>query len=100
MLNLSDKSVIGIINSDMTNAHFVATSGDKLYYTNWSTHTVTCCDLHVLYHSKMNVFHMVHVVSLQTMMETCMSSIVILTMLLLSPLMDNVIDNFCLPRMA
>ena len=22
------------------------TSGDKLYYTNYSTHTVTCCDLH------------------------------------------------------
>jgi DNA-binding beta-propeller fold protein YncE len=24
----------------------VATFGDKLYYTNYDTHTVTCCDLH------------------------------------------------------
>ena len=46
MLNLSDKSVSYVINSDMSNVYYVATSGDKLYYTNSSTHTVTCCDLH------------------------------------------------------
>ncbi len=46
MLNLSDKSVSDIINSNMTYVCYVATSGDKLYYTNWNTHTVTCCDLH------------------------------------------------------
>ena len=45
MLNLSDKSVSDIINRDMTNVNYVATFGDKLYYTNWNTHTVTCCDL-------------------------------------------------------
>ena len=46
MLNLSDRSVSDIINSDMSNVCYVATSGEKLYYTNISTHTVTCCDLH------------------------------------------------------
>ena len=45
MLNLSDKSVSDIINSNMPCVCYVATSGDKLYYTNWNTHTVTC-DLH------------------------------------------------------
>jgi WD40 repeat protein len=46
MLNLSDKSVSDIINRDMTFVYYVATSGDKLYYTNANRHTVTCCDLH------------------------------------------------------
>jgi DNA-binding beta-propeller fold protein YncE len=46
MLNLSDRSVSDIINSDMTTVCYVATSGDKLYYTNTTTHTVTYCDLH------------------------------------------------------
>ena len=46
MLNLSDKSVSDIISSGMTKVCYVATSGDKLYYTNTNTHTVTCCDLH------------------------------------------------------
>ena len=46
MLNISDKSVSDIINSDMSGVYYVATSGDKLYYTNGKTHTVTCCDLH------------------------------------------------------
>jgi hypothetical protein len=45
MLNLSDKSVSDIINKTMSNVDYVATFGDKLYYTNWKTHTVTCCDL-------------------------------------------------------
>jgi DNA-binding beta-propeller fold protein YncE len=45
MLNLSDKSVSDIINRDMSNVNYVATFRDKLYYTNWKTHTVTCCDL-------------------------------------------------------
>ena len=46
MLNLSDKSVSDIINRNMTGVAYVATSGDKLYYTNYHTHIVTCCDLH------------------------------------------------------
>jgi hypothetical protein len=46
ILNLSDKSVNDIINNDMTYVYYVATSGDKLYYTIWNTHTVTCCDIH------------------------------------------------------
>ena len=46
MLNLSDKSVSDIINRDMTFVYYVATSEDKLYYTNYANHTVTCCDLH------------------------------------------------------
>ena len=46
MLNLSDKSVSDIINSNMLGVCYVATSEDSLYYTNANTHTVTCCDLH------------------------------------------------------
>ena len=46
MINLSDKSVSDIINSEMSDYDYVATSRDKLYYTNYNTHTVTCCDLH------------------------------------------------------
>ena len=46
MLNISDKSVSDIISSSMFGVLCVATSGDKLYYTNYDTHTVTCCDLH------------------------------------------------------
>ena len=46
MLNLSDRSVSDIINSRMSDVYYVATSGGKLYYTNTSTHTVTCCGLH------------------------------------------------------
>ena len=46
MLNLSDRSVSDIISSDMYYVDYVATSGDKLYYTNTNTNTVTCCNLH------------------------------------------------------
>ena len=46
MLNLSDRSVSDIISSDMSYVYYVATSGDKLYYTNNNTNTVICCDLH------------------------------------------------------
>jgi len=46
MLNLSDRSVSDAIKSNMTYVNYVATSGDKLYYTNYNTDTVTCCDLH------------------------------------------------------
>ena len=46
MLNLSDESVSYLINSNMSGVYYVATFGDKLYYTNCDTHTVTCCDLH------------------------------------------------------
>jgi DNA-binding beta-propeller fold protein YncE len=46
MLNLSDGFVSTIISSDMTYALYAAASGDKLYYTNTNTNTVTCCDLH------------------------------------------------------
>ena len=44
MLNLTDKSISDITNNNMLGVLYVATSGDKLFYTN--THTVTCCDLH------------------------------------------------------
>jgi hypothetical protein len=30
----------------MLGVYYVATSGDKLYYTDTNTNTVTCCDLH------------------------------------------------------
>jgi DNA-binding beta-propeller fold protein YncE len=44
MLNLSDRAVSDIISNSMSGIEYVATSGDKLYYTN--TNIVTCCDLH------------------------------------------------------
>ena len=46
MLSLSDKSVSDIINSERSTVKYVVTSGDKLYYTFYSTCTVRCCDLH------------------------------------------------------
>jgi sugar lactone lactonase YvrE len=46
MLNLNDKSVSDIINSDMSGVFYVATSGEKLYYTDYYAGTVTCCYLH------------------------------------------------------
>ena len=46
MLNLSDQSVSDIISSNNSNVYYVATSCDKLYYTDRNTATVTCCDLH------------------------------------------------------
>ena len=30
----------------MSKVYYVATSDEKLYYTCWNTHTVTCCNLH------------------------------------------------------
>jgi DNA-binding beta-propeller fold protein YncE len=46
MLNLKDKLVSDSINSDMSGVFYVATSGEKLYYTDYYAGTVTCCDLH------------------------------------------------------
>jgi len=46
ILNLSDRSVSDIISSSMLGVYYVATSGDKLYYTNCITDAVTCFDLH------------------------------------------------------
>jgi hypothetical protein len=46
MQNLSDKSVSDVISGNKSNVYYVATSGDKLYYTQWKTDTVTCCNLH------------------------------------------------------
>jgi hypothetical protein len=42
----NDKSISDIINSDMSGLFYVATSGEKLYYTDYCAGTVTCCDLH------------------------------------------------------
>ena len=43
ILKLGDNSVSDIRN--MTHVNYVATLGDKLYYTSLKKHTVTCCDL-------------------------------------------------------
>jgi hypothetical protein len=45
MLNLSDTSVSEITNSEMFYIYCIATSGEKLYYTNCKSDTVTCCNL-------------------------------------------------------
>jgi hypothetical protein len=66
MLNLSDKSVSDIISSSMSGVYYVATSGDKLYYTKYNTDAVTCCDLHgtTQWEFKDYVFYRIHVISL------------------------------------
>ena len=46
MLNLSDRSTSDVIKSGMSRVKYVATSGDRLYYTNWLTNSLTCCDLY------------------------------------------------------
>jgi DNA-binding beta-propeller fold protein YncE len=46
MLNLSDQYISKIINSNISYIYCLATSEDKLYYTNCNSDTVTCCDLH------------------------------------------------------
>ena len=46
MLNISDKSRSHIIRRSMSSVYYVATSGDKLYYTDCTARTVTCCDSH------------------------------------------------------
>ena len=46
MLNLRDKSVSDIISGNKSSVFYVATSGDKLYYTKLNTDTVTCCNLY------------------------------------------------------
>jgi hypothetical protein len=46
MISLTNKSVSDIISSNKSNVIYVATSGNKLYYTGSYTNTVTCCDLH------------------------------------------------------
>jgi hypothetical protein len=46
MISLTNKSVSDIISSNKSDVIYVATSGNKLYYTGSYTHTVTCCDLH------------------------------------------------------
>ena len=35
-----------LIMTNLPKVYYVATTGDKLYYANCDTHTVTCCDLH------------------------------------------------------
>jgi hypothetical protein len=66
MLSLSDRTVSDIISSYISGVYYVATSGDKLYYTDYNTHTVTCCDLHgtTQWEFKDNVFYSIHLVSL------------------------------------
>ena len=46
ILNLSERYVSDIISCYMAGVYHIATSGDKLYYTNSNTHAVKCCDLH------------------------------------------------------
>ena len=102
MFNLSDKSTSNVINSDMTFVKYVATSGYKLYYTNYNTHTVTCCDLHGTTQWEFKNERVLRT-PLGVFVDNDGNVFVadfILKMSWLSPLMDNVIDNYCLPRMV
>jgi DNA-binding beta-propeller fold protein YncE len=101
ILNLSDKSVSDIINSDMTEVYYVATSGDKLYYTKVFLHNVTCCDLHGTTQWEFNDKHALHTpcgIAIDNdgnvYVVGCRSNNVVVF-----PLMYNAIDNYCLPRM-
>ncbi|XP_063404179.1 uncharacterized protein LOC134687651 [Mytilus trossulus] len=46
MISLSNESVTTIINKKLSDFAFVATFGDKLFYTDSDNHSVTCCDYH------------------------------------------------------
>jgi len=66
MLNLSDNSVSDIISSSMSFVCYLATSGDKLYYTNSNTDTWRVV-IYMVQHngnSLMNVFYNIYTVSL------------------------------------
>ena len=102
MLNLSDQSVSDIFSSSMSSLDYVATSGDKLYYTSFNTGAVTCCDFHgtTQWEFKDNrVLQYPTGISVDNDGNVYVV-VLVLTMSWLSPLMDNVIDNYCLPRMV
>lgn len=44
MVSLRDESIICIIPCEMSSQSNVATSGDKLFFTNEKNHEVICCD--------------------------------------------------------
>jgi hypothetical protein len=102
MLNLSDRSDSDIFNSDMSCVLYVATSGDKLYYTNVTTHTVTCCDLHGTTQWQFKDTHVLQCpfgISVDNDGNVYVV-VIVLTTSWLSPLMGNVIYNYCLPWMV
>jgi len=101
MLNLNDRFVSDI-HSGTSYAGYVATSGDKLCYTNCITDTVTCCDLHgtTLWEFKDNrVLQGPCGISVDNdgnmYVVGCNSSNVVVI-----SLDGQVIDNYCLPRMV
>ena len=102
MLSLSDQSVSDVISSDMPYTLYVATSGNKLYYTSKLTNTVTCCDLQGKTQWKFNDIRVLEGPSGVTVDNdgNVYVACFILTIFWLSPLMDNVIDNYCLRRMV
>jgi hypothetical protein len=101
MLNLSDRSVSDIISSNRSGVYYVATSGDKLYYTNYVTQTVTC-DLNgtTQWEFKDNrVLQCPYDISVDNDGNVYVVGYYSTTSWL-SPPMDNVIDNYCLTRIV
>ena len=101
MLNLSDRSVSDIISSDMSGVYYVATSGDKLYYTHTITNTVTCCDLHGTTQwefTDKRVLLGPRGISVENDGNVYVVGCRYNNVVVISP--DNVIDNYCLPSMV
>ncbi|XP_052087503.1 uncharacterized protein LOC127724560 [Mytilus californianus] len=46
MVSLSDESITNVTNNKLSDLAYVTTFGDKLFYTNFDNHSVTCCDYH------------------------------------------------------
>jgi hypothetical protein len=102
MLNLSNISVSDIISSNMSYVCYVATSGDKLYYTNTNTHTVTCCDLHGTTQWKFKDERVLQgplAIYVDNDRNVYVFGYYSSNVVVISP-DGNVIDNYCLPRMV
>ena len=100
MLNLSDRSVSDIISNSMSGIEYVATTGDKLYYTN--TNTVTCCDLLGTTQWEFKdtrVLQGPRGISIDNDGNVYVVGGDSDNVVVISP-KDNVIDNFCLPWMV
>ncbi|CAG2246604.1 unnamed protein product [Mytilus edulis] len=45
-ISLSDESITNVINNKLSTLAYVTTFGDKLFYTNYTDDSVTCCNYH------------------------------------------------------
>ena len=44
-IDLKDNSITQVVRCSLPSLSYVTTNGNNIYYTNYTTHKVTCCDL-------------------------------------------------------